>query len=102
MGTTYRHVTLRQYLPSILAEGLDPACATGKQPLVWLHTPHRTEWAVTHTMQRHRVDPVRGGGAGRAGAPQLAAAGVARAVDVPARDPAGAAGSSSMTHCLES
>ena len=55
MGTTYRHVTLRQYLPSILAQGLDPACATGKQPLVWLHTPHRTEWAVTHTMQRHRV-----------------------------------------------
>jgi hypothetical protein len=53
--TTYRHATLRQYLPRILAEGLDPACATGKQPLVWLHTPNRTQWAITHTMQRHRV-----------------------------------------------
>jgi len=56
MATTYRHVTLRQYLPSILAHGLDPARATGKQPLVWLHTPSRTPWAITHTMRRHRVD----------------------------------------------
>jgi hypothetical protein len=56
MATTYRHATLRQYLPSILAEGLDPARATGKQPLVWLHTPSRTPWAMTHTMRRHRVD----------------------------------------------
>ena len=53
--TIYRHATLRQYLPRILAEGLDPTCATGKQPLVWLHTPSRTPWALTHTMQRHRV-----------------------------------------------
>jgi len=53
--TTYRHATLRQYLPRILAEGLDPASATGKQPLVWLHTPTRTPWAITHTIKRHRV-----------------------------------------------
>ena len=53
--TTYRHATLRQYLPSILAEGLNPACATGTQALVWLHTPSRTPWAITHTMQRHHV-----------------------------------------------
>lgn len=55
MGTTYRHATLRQYLPSILAQGLDPTYATGKQPLVWLHTPSRTPWAVLHTLKRHRV-----------------------------------------------
>jgi hypothetical protein len=36
MATTYRHATLRRYLPAILAEGVDPARATGKQPLVWL------------------------------------------------------------------
>src|SRR5712691_10558566 len=54
--TTYRHATLRQYLPAILAEGLDPQRATGTQPLVWLHTPSRTPWAMTHTMRRHRVD----------------------------------------------
>jgi hypothetical protein len=55
MATTYRHATLRQHLPSVLAEGLDPARATGTQALVWLHTPSRTPWAITHTMQRHQV-----------------------------------------------
>ena len=54
--TIYRHATLRRYLPHILTEGLDPACATGKHPLVWLHTPSRTPWAIAHTMRRHRVD----------------------------------------------
>ena len=53
--TTYRHATLRRSLPAILAEGLDPARATGKQPLVWLHTPSRTPWAILHPMKRHRV-----------------------------------------------
>ena len=53
--TIYRHATLWRYLPAILAEGLDPARATGKQPLVWLHTPSRTPWAILHTMKRHRV-----------------------------------------------
>jgi hypothetical protein len=54
--TSYRHATLRQHLPRILVEGLDPACATGKHPLVWLHTPSRTPWAILHLMKRHRVD----------------------------------------------
>jgi hypothetical protein len=35
---------------------LDPQRATGTQPLVWLHTPSRTPWAMAHTMRRHRVD----------------------------------------------
>ena len=51
----YRHATLRQSLPRILMEGLDPQRATGKQPLVWLHTPSRTPWAILHTTKRHRV-----------------------------------------------
>lgn len=52
----YRHATLRQSLPRILAEGLDPQRATGTQSLVWLHTPSRTPWAIAHTMRRHRGD----------------------------------------------
>jgi hypothetical protein len=40
----------------MLAEGLDPACATGKHPLVWLHTSSRTSWAILHLLKRHRVD----------------------------------------------
>ena len=55
MPTLYRHATVRHYLPSILAEGLDPAHATGRQRLVWLHTPARTPWAVLHVMHRHGV-----------------------------------------------
>lgn len=55
MPTLYRHATIRHHLPSILAEGLDPAHATGRQPLVWLYTPARTPWAVLHVMHRHGV-----------------------------------------------
>jgi hypothetical protein len=55
-STTYRHATVRQSLPRILAEGLDPQQATGTQPLVWLHTPSRTPWAMAHTMRRHQGD----------------------------------------------
>ena len=56
MGTSvYRHATLRQHLASILAEGLDPARATATLPLVWLHTPERTPWAVLHVVRRHGV-----------------------------------------------
>jgi hypothetical protein len=52
---TYRHATLRRYLPAMLAEGLDPTRATGKQPLVWLYTPSRTPWAVLHVVRRYGV-----------------------------------------------
>src|SRR5438552_8096867 len=52
---TYRQATVRQPLPRILAEGLDPARATATPPLVWLHTPVRTPWAVLHVVRRHRV-----------------------------------------------
>jgi hypothetical protein len=51
----YRHATLHQHLASILAEGLDPARATTLPPLVWLHTPGRTPWAVLHVVRRHGV-----------------------------------------------
>jgi hypothetical protein len=50
-----QHATLKQHLASIEAEGLDPKRATGKQDLVWLHTPGRTMWAVLHTQKRHGV-----------------------------------------------
>ena len=49
----YRHATLRQHLASILVEGLDPTRATDAPPLVWLHTPGRTPWAVLHVVERH-------------------------------------------------
>ena len=51
----YRHATRRQYLASILAEGLDPARATATPLLLWLHTPERTPWAVLHVVRRHGV-----------------------------------------------
>jgi hypothetical protein len=51
----YRHATLRQHLPGILAEGLDPAHARDTPPLVWLHTPGQTPWAVVHVVRRHGV-----------------------------------------------
>jgi len=51
----YRHATLYRHLASILAEGLDPARARDAPPLVWLHTPVRTPWAVLHVVRRHRV-----------------------------------------------
>jgi hypothetical protein len=51
----YRHATLHQHLASILAEGLDPTHATTLPPLVWLHTPGQTPWAVLHVVRRHGV-----------------------------------------------
>ena len=53
--SVYRHATLRQHLARILVEGLDPARATATPPLVWLHTPVQTPWAVLHVVRRHRV-----------------------------------------------
>jgi hypothetical protein len=55
MTTLYRHATVRTHLSRILAEGLDPACATAPPLLLWLHTPERTPWAVLHVVRRHRV-----------------------------------------------
>jgi hypothetical protein len=51
----YRHATLRRHLPSILAEGLDPARATDAPARVWLHTPGQTPGAVLHVVERHGV-----------------------------------------------
>jgi hypothetical protein len=51
----YRHATLRQHLPSILAAGLDPARARDTPAVVWLHTPGQTPGAVLHVMERYGV-----------------------------------------------
>jgi glyoxylase-like metal-dependent hydrolase (beta-lactamase superfamily II) len=51
----YRHATLRQHLPSILAVGLDPARALAPPAVVWLHTPGQTPGAVLHVVERHGV-----------------------------------------------
>ena len=53
--SVYRHATLRQHLPRILAVGLDSAHARDTPPRVWLHTPGRTPWAVVHVVRRHGV-----------------------------------------------
>ncbi len=55
MTTLYRHATVRTHLSSILTEGLDLACATATLPLVRLHTPERTHWALLHVVPRHGV-----------------------------------------------
>jgi len=49
----YRHATLHQHLASILATGLDPTHATAAPPLIWLHTPGQTPWAVLEVVERH-------------------------------------------------
>ena len=51
----YRHATLRQHLPSILAAGLDPSRATDTPACVWLHTPGQTPGAVLHVVERYDV-----------------------------------------------
>jgi hypothetical protein len=55
-----RHATLRKNLPGIVKAGLLCSKSRGKRPVVWLHAPSRTGWAVLHTVKRHggRVDDV--------------------------------------------
>lgn len=54
MARILYHTTLRRNLRSILRVGLDPARSTGKLPAVWLHTAGRLEWALLHTLAKHR------------------------------------------------
>jgi hypothetical protein len=53
---TLRHATPRQRLESICREGLRVAYAQGEKTAIWLHTPSKTPWAVTHTQARHQVE----------------------------------------------
>jgi hypothetical protein len=55
-----RHSTPRRNLPGIVKAGLLCSKSQGKRPVVWLHAPTRTSWAVLHTVKRHggRVDDV--------------------------------------------
>ena len=48
-----RHATLRRNLPGILAHGLLCRKSRGRLPVVWLHSPAWSSWAVLHTVRRH-------------------------------------------------
>src|SRR5262249_48661252 len=55
-----RHATPARNLNSILRRGLPCSRSRGRLPVVWLHTPGRSAWAVPHTVRRHggRADAV--------------------------------------------
>ena len=48
-----RHATLRRNLPSIRRSGLLCSKSQGRRPVVWLHSPGKSSWAVLHTIRRH-------------------------------------------------
>ena len=48
------HATPRRNLESIKRNGLDPNLAKGKEALIWLHTASRRDWAILHTINRHK------------------------------------------------
>jgi len=48
-----RHATPRRNLPSIRRAGLLCSRSRGRLPVVWLHAPSKTPWAVLHTDKRH-------------------------------------------------
>ncbi len=55
-----RHATPRRNLPSIRRGGLLCSKSRGRLPVVWLHAPSKSPWAVLHTVRRHggRVEGV--------------------------------------------
>jgi hypothetical protein len=55
-----RHATARRNLPSIGRAGLLCSKSQGRLPVVWLHAPGKTPWAVVHVVKRHggRVENV--------------------------------------------
>ena len=55
-----RHATPARNLPSIRKAGLLCSKSRGRRPVVWLHGPARSSWAVLHTVKRHggRVENV--------------------------------------------
>ena len=48
-----RHATPARNLRSIRQRGLLTSKSLCKQPVVWLHAPSRSAWAVLHAMKRH-------------------------------------------------
>ena len=46
------HVTRRDNLPSILADGLDPERARGKRKSVWGVTAGQVQWALVHVLAK--------------------------------------------------
>jgi hypothetical protein len=48
-----RHATLLRNLPSIERRGLLCSKSKGRLPVVWLHTPAKSTWALLHTIRRH-------------------------------------------------
>jgi hypothetical protein len=48
-----RHATLAKNLPAIARAGLLCSKSQGRLPVVWLHSPAKTAWAVVHTVRRH-------------------------------------------------
>jgi hypothetical protein len=55
-----RHATPRKNMPSIDQQGLLTSKSKGRLPVVWLHAPSKTAWAVLHVVKRHggRVEDV--------------------------------------------
>jgi hypothetical protein len=55
-----RHATPARNLSSILQRGLLTRKSRGRLPVVWLHSPGKTSWALLHTVKRHggRVEDV--------------------------------------------
>jgi hypothetical protein len=50
-----RHATPSRNLASILKRGLLCRKSRGRLPVVWLHAPGKTSWAILHTVLRHGV-----------------------------------------------
>src|SRR5690349_20420578 len=50
-----RHSTPTSNLCSINQQGLLTGLSRGKLPVVWLHSPSRSAWAVLHVSKRHKV-----------------------------------------------
>jgi hypothetical protein len=55
-----RHATPVRNLRSVLRLGLLCSYSRGKLPVVWLHCPAKTYWAMVHTVERHhgRIEQV--------------------------------------------
>ena len=50
------HATPKRNIDSIKAVGLDPNRSRGAKKEVWLHTASRREWAILHTVARHKCE----------------------------------------------
>ena len=50
------HATPKANLDSIRENGLDPKRSKGAIKAVWLHTASKRDWAILHTVARHKCD----------------------------------------------